>query len=72
MERGNWTGPGGMRVTAVRLAGAHRVWADFAGIGAEVGSAFLVTGGGALAGRGYYATVEDLARAVDLAALSPG
>jgi hypothetical protein len=70
-EIARWTGPGGLRVTGVRLDGAQRVWADLAGIPAEASTAFLVTDGGALVGRGYYASVEDLAAVVDLAALSP-
>ncbi|TDC90152.1 hypothetical protein [Actinomadura sp. 7K507] len=66
-DRGSWTGPGGLRVTAVRLSGAHRVLAEFAGVRGP--SAFLVTRNGVLAGRGYYASVEDLAEVVDLAEL---
>lgn len=71
VERACWVGPGGLRVAAVRLNGAHRVWADAVGIPAEVQGAFLVTDGGACLGRGYYATVEELAEVVDLAALRP-
>ncbi|GAA2611234.1 hypothetical protein SMC26_41475 [Actinomadura fulvescens] len=66
-----WAGPGALRVTGVRLVGAHRVWADFAGISPDVTSAFLVTAEGGLVGRGYYASVEELADVVDLSALSP-
>lgn len=64
-----WAGPGGTRVWAVRLAGAHRVWADLAGIAGDAGHAFLVVEDGRLVG--YFASVEDLAEAVDLAALRP-
>ncbi|HEY8482941.1 MAG TPA: hypothetical protein VIL71_24250 [Spirillospora sp.] len=67
--RGSWAGPGGLRVTAVRLDGAHRVMAEFAGVRGE--SAFLVTRNGALAGRGYHPSVESLAEEVDLAELRP-
>ncbi|GAA4148135.1 hypothetical protein [Actinomadura keratinilytica] len=70
-ERGCWAGPGGVRVTAVRLVGAHRVWADAAGVPAGVPGAFLVTDGGARVGRGYYPTVEELSEVVDLASLRP-
>ncbi|WP_242894722.1 hypothetical protein [Actinomadura litoris] len=63
--RKGWTGPDGLRVVAVRLKGAHRVWADLAGVPGE--TAFLVTRHGALVG--YYPTVEDLAEAIDLAEL---
>ncbi|XRQ14058.1 hypothetical protein ACN3XK_25190 [Actinomadura welshii] len=66
-RRGSWTGPGGLRVTAVRLSGAHRVLAEFAGVRGH--SAFLVTRSGAVAGRGYYPSVEALAEVVDLADL---
>lgn len=66
-DRGSWTGAGGLRVTAVRLSGAHRVWAEFAGVDGH--SAFLVTRNGALSGRGYYPSVEELAEVVDLAEL---
>ncbi|MFA1544290.1 hypothetical protein [Actinomadura monticuli] len=68
-DRGSWTGPGGLRVTVVRLTGAHRVLAEYAGVRGE--SAFLVTRGGRLVGRGYYPSVEDLAEVVDLAGLHP-
>ncbi|WP_344272336.1 hypothetical protein [Actinomadura napierensis] len=64
-DQGSWTGPGGLRVTAVRLSGAHRVWADRAGVRGR--DAFLVTRDGAIVG--YYATVEDLAGVLDLAEL---
>lgn len=70
-ETVRWAGPGGLRVTGVRLEGAQRVWADLAGIPRDVSTAFVVTDGGALVGRGYYASVEELAAVVDLAALSP-
>lgn len=66
-DRGSWTGPGGLRVTAVRLSGAHRVWAEFAGVRGH--SAFLVTRDGAFVGRGYYESVADLSAVVDLAEL---
>ena len=66
--RSSWSGPGGLRVTAVRLTGAHRVLAECAGVRGH--SAFLVTRNGALVGRGYYPTVESLAEVVDLAELS--
>ncbi|MEV3926572.1 hypothetical protein [Actinomadura coerulea] len=69
-DRGTWTGPGGLRVTAVRLTGAHRVWADFAGV--RGATALLVTRDGAPVGRGYYPSVEDLAEVVDLAELRSG
>jgi hypothetical protein len=68
-ERGSWAGPGGLRVTAVRLTGAHRVLAEYAGVRGE--GAFLVTRGGELVGRGYYPSVEELAEVVDLAELHP-
>ncbi|GAA3960246.1 hypothetical protein GCM10023085_48470 [Actinomadura viridis] len=71
-EGTRWSGPGGLRVAAVRLAGAHRVWASFAGVPPGVQAAFLVTDGGAFVGRGYYTSVEELAEVVDLAALKPG
>ncbi|MBO2457196.1 hypothetical protein [Actinomadura violacea] len=64
-ERGSWTGPGGLRVTAVRLSGAHGVWAGLAGV--RGGDAFLVTRRGEIVG--YYATVEELAGVLDLAEL---
>jgi hypothetical protein len=54
-------------VTAVRLTGAHRVWAEFAGVRGN--SAFLVTRNGEPVGRGYYPSVDDLAEIVDLAEL---
>ncbi|TDD87802.1 hypothetical protein E1293_07260 [Actinomadura darangshiensis] len=63
----SWTGPGGLRVTAVRLTGTHRVWAGLAGVRGP--SAFLVTRKGRLVGRGYFPSVEDLAEVVDLAEL---
>ncbi|MEV5573746.1 hypothetical protein AB0L06_27205 [Spirillospora sp. NPDC052269] len=66
-----WTGPDGLRVTAVPLDGAHRAWADFAGVPADATSAFLVTREGRPVGRGWYATTEDLAGLVDLASLTP-
>jgi hypothetical protein len=66
-ERGTWTGPGGLRVTAVRLTGAHRVWADFAGV--RGATALLVTRDGVPVGRGYYPSVAELAEVVDLAEL---
>jgi hypothetical protein len=66
-DQWSWTGPGGLRVTAVRLTGAHRVWAEFAGVRGP--SAFLVTRNGTPVGRGYYLSVEDLAEIVDLAEL---
>ncbi|URN04944.1 hypothetical protein LUW74_17545 [Actinomadura madurae] len=66
-DRRSRTGPGGLRVTAVRLTGAHRVWAEFAGVRGT--SAFLVTRNGAPVGRGYYRSVDDLAEIVDLADL---
>ncbi|MFD0903470.1 hypothetical protein [Actinomadura sediminis] len=65
--RGSWVGPDGLRVTAVRLAGAHRVWAEFMGVRGD--SALLVTRDGTLVGRGYYRTVEELSAVVDLAEL---
>lgn len=68
-DRGSWTGPGGLRVTAVRLTGAHRVMADHAGVHGD--GAFLVTRRGELVGRGYYPSVEELAEVVDLAELEP-
>ncbi|QKG20431.1 hypothetical protein [Actinomadura verrucosospora] len=64
-DGGSWTGPGGLRVTAVRLSGAHGVWAALAGV--RGGDAFLVTRRGAIVG--YYATVEELAGVLDLADL---
>jgi hypothetical protein len=64
-ERGSWTGPGGVRVTAVRLSGAHGVWAARAGV--RCADAFLVTRDGEIVG--YYATVEELADVLDLAEL---
>ncbi|MFC5749941.1 hypothetical protein [Actinomadura rugatobispora] len=66
-----WAGPGTVRVAAVRLSGAHRVWASYMGVPAAVDAAFLVTDGGALVGRGYYTSVEELAEVVDLSALTP-
>lgn len=71
MEAARWSGPHGIRVAAVRLTGAHRVWAAHAGVPPDVRDAFLVTARGALVGRGYHATVDDLAAAVDLAELVP-
>ena len=56
-----------MRV--VRLIGAHRVWADLAGVRGDC--AVLVTRRGELVGSGYYASVEALAEVVDLAGLRP-
>jgi hypothetical protein len=56
---------------AVRLAGTHRVWADYLGVPQGVDAAFLVTDGGRVVGRGYFASVEELAEVVDLAALTP-
>lgn len=67
--RGSWTGPDGLRVTAVPLTGAHRVLAEYAGV--REGSAFLVTRRGRLVGRGYYPSVDELAEVVDLAELEP-
>ncbi|HEU5026926.1 MAG TPA: hypothetical protein VFV01_18545 [Spirillospora sp.] len=64
-DQASWTGPGGLRVTAVRLSGAHGVWAALAGV--RGGDAFLVTRDGEIVG--YYATVEDLAGVLDLADL---
>ncbi|QXJ20363.1 hypothetical protein AGRA3207_001060 [Actinomadura graeca] len=64
-ERKGWAGPDGLQVVAVRLTGAHRAWADRAGVQGE--TAFLVTRRGALVG--YYPTVEQLAEVVDLAQL---
>ncbi|WP_067457376.1 hypothetical protein [Actinomadura macra] len=64
-DRKGWAGPGGLQVVAVRLTGAHRVWADLAGVRGE--TAFLVTRRGALVG--YYPSVEELAEVVDLADL---
>ncbi|MEU5878927.1 hypothetical protein [Spirillospora sp. NPDC047279] len=58
-------------MTGVRLVGAHRVWADFAGIPAGVESAFVVTDENGLVGRGYYTSVRELGEVVDLAALTP-
>ncbi|MFI0372322.1 hypothetical protein ACH35V_31040 [Actinomadura sp. 1N219] len=66
-DQRSWTGPGGLRVTAVRLSGAHRVWAEFAGVRGE--SALLATRDGAFVGRGYYPSVVELGEAVDLAEL---
>jgi hypothetical protein len=66
-----WAGSGRLRVGVVRLAGAHRVWADFLGVEQGAGTAFLVTDGGGVVGRGYYASVEELAEVVDLASLTP-
>ncbi|GAA4241691.1 hypothetical protein GCM10022254_71540 [Actinomadura meridiana] len=66
-DRGSWTGPGGVRVTAVRLSGAHGVWARFVGIHGQ--SAFLVTRDGTFVGRGYYASVAELSEVVDLSTL---
>ncbi|TYK42705.1 hypothetical protein [Actinomadura decatromicini] len=66
-DQESWSGPDGLRVTAVRLSGAHRVWAEFAGVHGE--SAFLVTRNGAFVGRGYYLSVADLSDVVDLAEL---
>ena len=68
-DRGSWTGPGGLHVTAVPLAGAHRVLAEHAGVRGD--SAFLVTRRGRLVGRVYYPSVEALAEIVDLAELRP-
>jgi hypothetical protein len=67
-DRRSWTGPGGLRVTAVRLSGAHGVWAALAGV--RGGSAYLVTRNGEIVG--YYATVEELAGVLDLAELHAG
>jgi hypothetical protein len=64
-DRGSWTAPGGLRVTAVRLTGAHRVWADLAGVQGR--DALLVTRHGEIVG--YFTTVEDLAAVLDLADL---
>ena len=69
-DRGSWTGPDGLRVTAVRLTGAHRAWAEFAGV--RGATALLVTRDGVPVGRGYYPSVEDLAEVVDLAELRSG
>jgi hypothetical protein len=66
-----WAGPGRLRVSAVRLTGAHRVWADFLGIPPGEDTAFLVTDGGVYVGRGYYTSVEELGEVVDLASLVP-
>lgn len=66
-DRGSWIGPDGLRVTAVRLDGAHRILAERAGVRGR--SAFMVTRNGALVGRGYYSSVESLAEVVDLAEL---
>ncbi|WP_433472724.1 hypothetical protein ACQPZP_28090 [Spirillospora sp. CA-142024] len=57
-------------MTAVRLSGAHRIWAERAGV--RGASAFLVTRNGMLVGRGYYPSVEELAEVVDLADLRAG
>ncbi|GAA2459360.1 hypothetical protein GCM10010191_94490 [Actinomadura vinacea] len=70
-EGTRWSGPGKVRVSAVRLVGAHRVWASYMGIPEGVDAAFLVTDGGAFVGRGYYTSVEELAEVVDLSALTP-
>ena len=70
-EGTRWAGPGRVRVTAVALTGAHRVWASFMGVPEEADAAFLVTDGGAFVGRGYYTSVEELAEVVDLSALTP-
>ncbi|WP_131743122.1 hypothetical protein [Actinomadura roseirufa] len=64
-EHRGWTGPDGLHVVAVLLAGAHRVWADRAGVRGD--TAFLVTRNGALVG--YFPSVEDLAEVVDLSRL---
>ncbi|WP_147449610.1 hypothetical protein [Actinomadura pelletieri] len=64
-DRRSWVGPGGLRVTAVRLDGAHQVWARYTGVRGQ--SAYLVTRDGAFVG--YYRTVEELAEVVDLADL---
>ncbi|TMQ97924.1 hypothetical protein ETD83_19565 [Actinomadura soli] len=66
-DQRSWTGPSGLRVTAVRLSGAHKVWAEFAGVRGE--SALLVTRNGAFVGRGYYPSVAELGEVVDLAEL---
>ncbi|MBE1537295.1 hypothetical protein [Actinomadura algeriensis] len=66
-EGASWVGPGGLQVTAVRLAGAHRVWAEFMGVQGD--TALLVTRGGVLVGQGYYGTVEELSDVVDLSEL---
>lgn len=66
---GGWVGPDGLRVVAVRLSGAHGTWAEFMGVRGD--GALLVTSGGALVGRGYCGTVEELAEVVDLAELRP-
>ena len=66
-EHASWVGPGGLQVTAVRLSGAHRVWAEFMGVHGD--SALLVTKAGALVGRGYYGTVDELSGVVDLSQL---
>ncbi|GGV24239.1 hypothetical protein GCM10010182_53320 [Actinomadura cremea] len=66
-ERASWVGPGGLQVAAVRLSGAHRVWAEFMGVHGD--SALLVTRGGVLVGRGYYGSVDDLSDVVDLSEL---
>ncbi|OLT37871.1 hypothetical protein BJF79_28650 [Actinomadura sp. CNU-125] len=60
-------GPGGLQVSAVRLSGPHRMWAEFRGVRGD--TALLVTRGGALLGRGYYATVAELSADVDLSEL---
>jgi len=64
-DQGEWIGPGGVRVSAVRLTGSHRMLADLAGVWGE--TAFLVTRRGALVG--YFTSVEELAEVVDLAEL---
>ncbi|RFU42897.1 hypothetical protein DZF91_04060 [Actinomadura logoneensis] len=66
-----WTGPDGLRVTAVPLDGAHRAWADFAGVPADATSAFLATRRGLPVGRGWYASIAELSEQVDLASLTP-
>ncbi|WP_019634184.1 hypothetical protein [Actinomadura atramentaria] len=76
MDAARWTGPRGVAVAQVRLTGAHRVWASFAGVPADARDALLATAGGALLGRGYYASAADLSAdlsgVVDLSELSPG
>lgn len=72
-EATRWTGPDGLCVTVVPMAGAHPVVAGAAGasVARDEPYALLVTRGGALVGRGYYPTVAALAEVVDLAELRP-
>jgi hypothetical protein len=64
-------GPDRLRVSVVRMAGAHPVMAGAVGAQVDTPYAFLVTRRGAVVGQGYYPTVESLGEIMDLSELRP-